>query len=171
MRHALPLAAIHKDGTVELFDSLEALHPHRRSIHLKHREVYSVIDGEMRFAEHDWIVRDGFGAVVDPDDIPYPPRRKAFWARGKERARIAEAAGVAIPGTGRSHGYRYHRRFAYMGDNRAAAAIAADLTVGLDQLERRHLASLRQPRLVDGWDGPNRCTERCWKDQRRTQWR
>ena len=111
------------------------------------------------------------GATVLPDDVPFPARRRAFWACRTDRARAAMDRGLPIPGCGRRGGYGWHRSFAFVGDNRAASAIEADLANDLDMLESRHMAHLRKARLTDGWDGPSRSCERSWKDQRSTRWK
>lgn len=166
-----PFTAIHFDGHCEHFDSIEALHPMRGRFSRKHRTLHRRWDGSVLFQENDWIVRDAMGSVVVPDDIPWPERRRAFWASRADRTRAAMDRGLPIPGCGRRGSYRWHRRFAFIGDNRAASAIEADLAGDLDMLETRHMAHLRKARLADGWDGPNRSCERCWKDQRSTRWK
>lgn len=166
-----PFTAIHVDGYHEHLDTIEELHPMRKRFGTKHRFMERRWDGTLMPRTVEWIVRDALGATVSPEDVPWPTPRRASWARRGELVRLAAERGLPIPGSGGRGSYRWHRRIAFHGDNRAASAIENDLAGELDMLESRHLGALRKARLVDGWDAGDRSCERSWKDHRATRWK
>ena len=167
-----PLHAIRSDGRVHHVPDEEAARRLGRGFGLHHvdpgiiyRDMPHLVFGASR---NEWIVRDDWGAVVAPDDLPTPSRRDPWWKKRHDQARHAASVGAPIPGTGRRV-YGRHRRRIQQGLQTLAATAAF-----MDDLNDLGLAGYRVARVPERVDArclPHRSEERNWKTQRRTRWK
>lgn len=121
---------------------------------------------------YDWIVRDLMGRRVLERDLPARAHRP-YRGEWDELKWEAEARGLPIPGTGRSH-KRYwkshYRRMRFVAVWRASeAAVQHDRDEGVRVNGRLHRAV--PPNSWDDYRRGGSVYDRSWKRNRKTRWR
>lgn len=167
-----PLHAIRSDGFVHHVTDEEAARRLGRDFGLAHVEpgvsCHDIPHHVFGARRNDWIVRDDWGAIVAPGDLPERSHREPWWMRAHRAARHAASTGLPIPGTGRKTRGSHRRRIR---QGLATLAAAASTDADMDDLGMNGCRAARTRERIDARCLPHRSEERCWKAQRRTQWR
>lgn len=167
-----PLHAIRSDGHVHHVTDEEAARRLGRDFGLRHVEqgisYHDIPHLTFGARRNEWIVRDDWGTIVAPSDLPDRPRRRPWWMRGIEQARHAAANDLPIPGTGRKVRGRHRRRIK---QGLKALADAASTSSDIAEIGLAGHRFARVGERVDARCLPHRSEERCWKAQRRTRWK
>lgn len=171
---AYPVTAIRDDGfTMVAATPEEAAAFHTLAIGPKHVEVsFSDWDYSKHTTYHTWVLRDAYGAPVDPYDLPGRRRRSSWWASRAEKARAAAERGLPIPGTGNRRSGRWSWRSYKMNVKARAedAALEADMKEwGVEEFNVRRRRHCKLPQVFD--DVGHRHYDRNWKRSRRTRWK
>ena len=188
MKIVYPIAIIHSNGfTIEIADEQEALAywndynkypgPSIYKISDVHVSRYHRFDGYLQIVRNDWIARDAFGVIINENNWPSEGRPRRYrmspnWRFWTEQKRRAEELGIAIPRTRSRRGTSRWRQ-----DKSGGVRECREAIDHIAQLEEcgpigRSVKTGRFRRVIGWWDDyPPRGDQKCWKKQRKTQWK
>ena len=180
MQIAYPIYIIDIDGTVFSYDEIEARRfaptIRRRTfagrlhlpLHRQHVERIVDIDGEIHTITNRYIARDDHGRIITNRDWPFKPVFR-HWGEPSSEVLHAQALGLPIPLT------RCYKKGAWV-SNKSGIGEVRRQHDDSQQLKNVSIPSrdiqVRRKRRSNGWwHDLDRKTQRCWKSQRKTQWK
>lgn len=168
-----PISIIENDGTVYHVDEKEAerlardIYYNNIVLHERHIDFYYDYEGRITEITNRFIARDDYGRVITKKNWPFKPSFPNWRAPRPEVLR-AQELGLPIPNTSCYRGGPYKSRHKRVGEVRKQE--------GHDQqmkgvIASGHAKTIKRKRHKPDWDSPRRRVQRCWKTQRKTQWK
>ena len=179
MRIAYPIHIIDIDGTVFSYDEDEArriagtIHDRtlggRLHLPLGHQHVERIvdIDGKTHTITNRYIARDDHGQIITNADWPFKPNFP-HWGNPSAEVLRAQELGLPIPYTSCCKGGPYKSRDTRVGEVRKQEGHGQQMA---DILVSGRNKPIKRKRPTPDWDSPRRRVQRCWKSQRKTQWK
>lgn len=174
MHVTYPISIIENNGIVHHVDEEEAERIARDiyfgdiALSESHCDTYVDYLGNVRKTYNRYIARDDHGQIITNKNWPFKPDfhgRNSRWAKAY---RDAERHGLPIPGTGCYKKGSWTQFKSGIAENRIQESHAQQMS---DLIVAGKFKNLKRKRPAPDWDAPRRGEQRCWKKQRRTQWK